>query len=62
VKNGYNGLLTIPKNTAEIADKIVEAFTQFDFEEMDERVRQIVQKYYWEEIREYHETNVYDKS
>ncbi len=50
VKDGYNGLLTIPKNPADIADKIVKAFTQFDLEEMGEKARQTARRYDWEEI------------
>ena len=52
VKHGYNGLLTIPKNPADIANKIVKAFTQFDLEEMSERARQTARGYGWEEIGE----------
>ncbi|MFQ5867724.1 MAG: glycosyltransferase family 4 protein [bacterium] len=50
VKNGYNGLLTIPKSPADIADKIVKAFTQFDVEEMGKRARQTARRYDWEKV------------
>jgi glycosyltransferase involved in cell wall biosynthesis len=56
VKDGYNGLLTIPKNPADIADKIVNALTQFDLEEMGEKARQTALNYDWKGIgRKYRE-------
>lgn len=55
VKNGYNGLLTIPKNPTDIADKIVKAFTQFDLEEMGERAHQTALNYAWEKISKKYE-------
>lgn len=55
VKDGYNGLLTIPKNPADIADKIVKALTQFDLEEMGKRARQTARGYSWEEISKKYE-------
>ena len=50
VKDAHNGLLTIPKNPADIADKIVKAFTQFDLKEMGERTRQTALSYDCKEI------------
>lgn len=50
VKNGYNGLLTIPKNPTDIADKIIEALTQLNLDEMSTRARQTARGYGWEEI------------
>ena len=55
VKDGYNGLLTIPKNPADIADKIVKALTQFDLEEMGKRAHQTACRYDWEVIGEKYE-------
>lgn len=50
VKNGYNGLLTIPKNPTDIADKIIEALTQLNLDEMSTRARQTARGYGWAEI------------
>ena len=55
VRNGYNGLLTIPKDPANIADKIVKAFTQFDLEEMGKRAHQTALNYAWEKISKKYE-------
>ncbi len=55
VKDGYNGLLTIPKNPVDIAEKIVNALTEFDLKEMGKRARLTARTYRWEEISKRYE-------
>lgn len=49
-KNEYSGLLTIPKNPVDIADKIIKALTHIDLNEMSRRARQTALGFAWEEI------------
>jgi hypothetical protein len=50
VKDRYNGLPKIPKNSADIADKIVKDLTQMNLDGMSRRARQIAREYGREEI------------
>jgi len=55
VKDGYNGLLTIPKNPTDIADKIIEALTQLNLDEMSRRARQTARGFACEETSKKYE-------
>lgn len=50
MKDRYNGLPKIPKNSADIADKIVKDLTQMNLDGMSRRARQIAREYGREEI------------